>query len=180
MKLDKGNIKKNFSVVESEFEQLKNSTMSNSQMIIKMFNSLGAIEKDYSLSKHLLQEYTYQFKVLKKYVSEVKGFSEEQFTADVEELKLGEWNAASLRDDEAQGLEVVEEILNEQDILIFSTVVPDADKGIFRSKMSIEEVGVLEFTEKAMNKKVGDTFEVTLNGDTHTVSVLGIRRAKNG
>ena len=96
--------------------------------------------------------------------------------AEADRIKLEEWNKASEEDTKQRNLTPVQEVLDENTVVVISSTTPSLpeDKGIFRSKVSVAEIGSNEATEKFKGKKPGDKFELTLAGNTHLVELLEV------
>ena len=101
---------------------------------------------------------------------------EAALNAKADAIKLEDYNKASDKEDAEKGLSVADVIVDDSIVIVTSTC-EDKDKEIFRSKFKLNEAGVPDLQEKLVGKKVGDKVEVSLNGLTHTIEVLGIRTA---
>jgi hypothetical protein len=95
------------------------------------------------------------------------------------ELKLVDWEKASDADDAERDLVAVDTVESPQDIIIFTSEVDGKEEGgIFRSKMVLAETGNQQMVEGLQGATVGATLSVELAGDTHNITILGIRRVK--
>jgi len=95
--------------------------------------------------------------------------------AEADRIKLEEWNKASAEDTKSRNLVPADEVLDESSIVVITSSTPGQDdKGIFRSKVSVAEIGSNEATDKFKGKKPGDKFELELAGNTHVVELLEV------
>lgn len=111
---------------------------------------------------------------------EVGNIDKAALEAKAEELKLADYNRASDQEDSSKGYLLDNEgVIDEKSIVIItSTTNGDNDKGIFRSKFAMEECKTESLRAKLIGAKVGDVINEEINGDTHTISILGLRKVK--
>ena len=97
-----------------------------------------------------------------------------------EELKLVDYNKASDQEDLNRGYLLDNEgVIDEKSVVIITSVTNgNDDKGIFRSKFNMNECATETLRSKFLGAKVGDVFTEEINGDLHTITILGIRKVK--
>lgn len=113
---------------------------------------------------------------------DVGNINKEELEAKAELLKLADYNKASDQEDISKNYELDNDsVIGEKSIVIItSTTNGDTDKGIFRSKFSMEECKTESLREKLLGAKVGDVVETELGGDLHSITILGLRKLKIG
>lgn len=111
---------------------------------------------------------------------DVAGVNKEQLEAKAEELKLVDYNRASDQEDAVKGYSLNNEgIIDEKSVVIITSVTDgNENKGIFRSKFSMSECQTESLRAKFLGSKVGDVFTDELNGENHTITILGLRKLK--
>lgn len=97
-----------------------------------------------------------------------------------EELKLVDYNRASDQEDISKNYLLDNDgIIDEKSVVIItSTTNGDEEKGIFRSKFNMSECATETLRAKFLGAKVGDVFSEELNGELHTITILGLRKVK--
>jgi len=61
-------------------------------------------------------------------------------------------------------------------VIITSSCAQDPDKAIFRSKIDVGGPEIGEDKDKFLGKKVGETFDVVIQGLTHSITLLALRK----
>ena len=158
---------------------LTNSQMANqiSQMMIKqMLEQFQGLRRDVDNAMGILNDFQYRTQAM----MQLGNFNVDELNTLAEEFKLKDYMAASDKEDEAKGYELDNEgVIDESSVVIItSTTNGDEDRGIFRSKFTMEECQTETLREKLLGKKVGETVTEEINGDTHEITVLGLRRQK--
>jgi hypothetical protein len=99
-----------------------------------------------------------------------------ELTKASDELKLKDWQESSDSADAKDSMKSKEEVSSKTDTVIITSTTPDEseDKGIFRSRVRLEELNP-DFQNGLLNKRVGDKVELTLNNTRHVVELLGVR-----
>lgn len=92
-----------------------------------------------------------------------------------EELQIADFDEFSAKDDNENGYAVVDTV-EEDSIVIFTTEAADG-KSILRSKQHLNEVQFPQMKEDLIGKKAGDKIDVNINGVTHNLTLLGVRKA---
>jgi hypothetical protein len=114
-----------------------------------------------------------QFRLLA--LQKVTGVNIDALQLEADKIKLDEWTKASEEDNAARGLVPASEVVDQDSIVVITSTTPGAeDKGIFRSKVSVIEIGSKEAIEAFQGKKPGDKFELELAGNTHVVELLEV------
>jgi len=96
--------------------------------------------------------------------------------AEADRLKLEEWKRASDEDSKAKGLVSADVVKSKESVVVFTSSTPDLpeDRGVFRSKIRVLELGSLPAMEAFEGKKPGDVFDVTLADQRHVVTLLEV------
>lgn len=160
---------------------LSNTEMATriSQMMLKqMLEQFQNLRRDMDNTMGIINDIQYRTIAM----LEVGNINKDELEAKAEELKLADYNRASDQEDAIKGYENDDNgIIGEKSIVIItSTTNGDNDKGIFRSKFNMEECRTESLREKLIGAKVGDVIDTELNGDLHTITVLGLRKIKVG
>lgn len=68
-------------------------------------------------------------------------------------------------------------VVTENSVIILTTsCAADPNKALFRSKIDVGGPEIADTKELFLGKKVGETFEVPINGIPHAVTLLGLRK----
>lgn len=157
---------------------LQNAQMATqiSQMMLKqVLEQFQALRRDVDNSMGILNDFQYRTQAM----LELGGFDVEKLNKAAEALKLVDYMEASDAEDTAKGYELNNDGVVEEDsvIIITSTTNGDEDKGIFRSKFPYSECQTETLKESLLGKKVGDKVLEEINGDSHEIEIVGIRKA---
>ena len=150
-----------------------------SQMMLKqMLEQFQNLRRDMDNTMGIINDIQYRTIAM----LEVGNINKDELEAKAEELKLTDYNRASDQEDTIKGYELDNDgVIGEKSIVIItSTTNGDNDKGIFRSKFNMEECRTESLREKLLGAKVGDIINTELNGDLHTITILGLRKLKIG
>lgn len=159
--------------------QLANTEMATriSQMMLKqVLDQFQALRRDIDNTMGILNDFQYRTQAMLKLGS----FDIDQLDKLAEEFKLKDYMSASDKDDEAKGyLNDNDGIVNEKSIVIITSVSNgDKSRGVFRSKFAVADCQPESLKQKLLGKKAGDTVTEEINGDTHEITVLELRRQK--
>lgn len=144
-----------------------------SQMLVKQITEqFQQLQQQLYIKTSAVNDLQYRLLALQA----VTGVDIDKVQAEADRLKIEEWNKASDEDSIAKGLVAIDSVLDEQSIVIFMSSTPDLpeDRGIFRSKVRLIELGSKEAIDAFRGKKVGDEFEVVLAEQKHLVTLLAI------
>lgn len=158
------------------YARLQNSEMAGriTQMMVQRLLENGK-KMDQDLGRLLQLVNEMQYKVLA--VQQLSGLKVEDLNKITGELRLKDFNEASNKEDIAQEFTVIDTVEEDSTVILTSTTV-EPDQGIFRSRVKLADTGVPELIQSLMGKTVGSVVEVPLNGVTHKVELLGVRRPK--
>lgn len=157
--------------------QLSNSEMATriSQMMIKqMLDQFQALRRDLDNTMGILNDFQYRTQAM----LQLGNFDVGELNVLAEEFKLKDYMSASDAEDEAKGytLDPNGTIDEKSVVIITSTTNGDEDRGIFRSKFTMQECQTESLREQLLGKQVGDVVTEEINGDTHEITILGLRR----
>lgn len=158
---------------------LSNTEMANriSQMMLKqILDQFQNLRRDMDNTMGIINDIQYRTIAM----LDVANVDKDALDARAEELKLVDYNKASDQEDITKGYILDNEgTINEKSIVIItSSTDGDENKGIFRSKFNISECQTETLRAKFLGAKVGDVFTDELNGENHTITVLGLRKVK--
>jgi hypothetical protein len=142
-------------------------------MLVKqMMDKLQQTQEMLHVKSSALNDLQYRLLALQK----VTGVDLKQVQAEADRLKLEEWNRASSEDSVARGLVSVDVVKNKESIVVFTSTTPDLpeDRGVFRSKVRVLELGSLPAMEAFEGKKPGDVFDVMLADQRHQVTLIEV------
>jgi hypothetical protein len=148
-----------------------------SQMMIKhLTDQFKATQNDLSSTMGMLNDFQYRTLAM----LEVGNFDRDNVERKAEELKLVDFDNASLKDDTLKGY-VNEEtgVVAEDSIVTITSHTPDLaeDQGIFRSKFPMSECLSPQLREKLLGLKLNETVTAQLNGANHNITVVSIKKA---
>jgi TolA-binding protein len=157
--------------------QLTNSEMATriSQMMIKqMLDQFQGLRRDLDNTMGILNDFQYRTQAM----MQLGNFDIDELNKLAEQFKLKDYMKASDAEDEAKGFTVDNDgVVDEKSVVIItSTTNGDEDRGIFRSKFSMDECQTETLREQLLGKKVGDVVTEEINGDTHEITILELRR----
>lgn len=159
---------------------VKNTQMAlqMSQMMVKhLTNQLSALQTDVSGLMGMSNDF--QYRTLS--MLELGNFDKEAINTKADEFKLADFTKASDKEDALKGYELDPNgVVNEESIVIISSSTPDLedDQGIFRSKFAMSECQTPDLREKLLSSKVGDSFDIDIQGIKHVINVLDLRLKK--
>lgn len=138
------------------------------QQVVQNMQNMGQdLGKAYGIINEL------QYKVLA--MQNLGSFDKEALAKKVEELRLNDFVEASDAEDKRDGLSLGDIVLPESTVIITSTVSDNSEAGIFRSRIKLADCGVPSLIEGLTGKQVGEKVACQINGQEHTVELLGIR-----
>lgn len=145
--------------------------MQMSQMMVKhLTNQLSALQQEVGGVMGMSNDFQYRTLAM----LEVGNFDKDAIDAKADELKLNDFNKASLEENLVKGYVDDETgVVTEDSIVVISSSTPDLedDKGVFRSKFTMAECNTPDLREGLLKTKVGGTFNVTLNDIRHAVTL---------
>jgi hypothetical protein len=158
---------------------LSNAEMATriSQMMLKqVLEQFQGLRRDMDNTMGIINDIQYRTIAM----LDVGGVDKVALEAKAEQLKLIDYNNASDQEDLKKGYELDNDsIINEKSIVIItSTTNGNEDKGIFRSKFAMNECSTESLRNKFIGAKVGDIFSEEINGEIHTITILGLRKTK--
>lgn len=148
-----------------------------SQMMIKhLTDQFRATQNDLSSTMGMLNDFQYRTLAM----LEIGNFDKDAIEQKAEQIKLTDFNKASDKDDELKGYIADEAgVINEDSVVTITSHTPDLaeDQGIFRSKFHMSECLSPAVREKLLGLKLNDTVSVDLNGASHSITVISIKKA---
>ena len=159
--------------------ELQNSNMASrvSQMMMKaMATNVKSMSQDLGSALNQLYELQYKYTALQKYLN----VDTAKLNTIVNEQRLSDFNEASLKADDKDGLEAVSTVGDDSTVVLTSTATDETgnDRGIFRSRIKLSESGVPDLIKALTGKSVGDKVNVKLNEIDHVVELLAITAPK--
>lgn len=156
---------------------LKNAEMATriSQMMLKqVIEQFQSMRQDVDNSMGILNDFQYRTQAM----LELGNFDVDKLNKIAEGHKLKDYMAASDAEDLAKGYEDDSNgVIGEDSVVIItSSTNGEEDKGIFRSKFQMSECKTETLKESLLGKKVGDKISEDINGDTHEIEILGLRK----
>lgn len=144
-----------------------------SQMLVQqLMGQLKQVQEQLHIKTSAVNELQYRQLALQKLTG--VDLSALQKTSD--EFRLEEWNRISLDDSKSKELVSSDKLESRDQTVVFSSSTPELpeDRGIFRSKVKVSELGSPEAESAFIGKSVGDTFAITLADHKHLVTILEI------
>lgn len=147
-----------------------------SQMMVKhLTEQFKATQNDLSSTMGMLNDFQYRTLAM----LDVGNFDRNAIETKAEELKLIDFNNASVKEDNLKGYEEdTVGLVNENSVITITSTTPDLaeDQGIFRSKFPMSECVNPALRQKLLGLKLNDTVEVEFNGAKHNIKVLSIKK----
>lgn len=146
-----------------------------SQMMLKqVLEQFQGLRRDVDNSMGMLNDFQYRTLAM----LELSGIKKEELEKLAESYKLVDYNKASDQEDTIKGYALDNEgSINENSIVIITSITDgNEDKGIFRSKFKMSECTTESLRNKLLGSKVGAVIDEEINGEKHTITVLGLRK----
>ena len=144
-----------------------------SQMLVKqVMDRMQQTQEMLHVKSSALSDLQYRLLALQK----VTGVDLALVQKEADRLKLEEWTRASDEDSASRGLVKSDAVKSKESIVVFTSTTPDQpeDRGVFRSKIRVLELGSLPAMEAFEGKKPGDVFDITLSDQKHQVTLLEV------
>jgi hypothetical protein len=163
--------------LQVEFQNSQMAGRVSQMMIQQLMNNVKSISEDLGSALNQLYELQYKYTALQKSLN----LDVAQLNAIANEQRLTDFNEASLKADDQDGLEAVSEVTENSTVVLTSKSTDEKgnDRGIFRSRIKLSESGVPELIKELTGKTVGTKVNVKLNGNDHEVEVLAITAPKD-
>ena len=150
-----------------------------SQMMIKhLTDQFKATQNDLSSTMGMLNDFQYRTLAM----LEVGKFNTGEIESIAEKLKLKDFDNASDKDDALKGYVDDEAgLVTEDSVITITSRTPDLaeDQGIFRSKFPMSECLSPQLRQKLLGLKLNDTVTAELNGASHVITILSVKKALN-
>ena len=172
-------------------------TKNTNEKIKQLETSLANAEMGTRVSQMMLKQVLEQFQGLRRDMDntmgiindiqyrtiamlDVGGIDKDALEVKAEELKLVDYNNASDQEDINKGYTIDNDgVIDEKSVVIITSITDgNNDKGIFRSKFNMSECSTESLRAKFLGAKVGDVFTENINGENHTITILGLRKTK--
>lgn len=164
--------------VEELKKQVENLAMAlrvSQALLQQVLPGIQNMGNDIKSTQSMLNDFQYRFLAVQKMLN----IDIPKMAAVASELKLSDWEKASDEDDVQQGFVFANKVESPHDIIIITSEVEGKpDTGIFRSKMVLAETGNQALIEALTGAEVGAKVSVELAGETHNITLLGVRRVK--
>lgn len=167
---------------KDKFKELQ-TELANSQMAVRLtqmmvkqlLDQIQNIRLDTDNTMGMLNDFQYRTLAM----LELSGISKKDIDKKADELKLADYNKASLAEDLAKGyVDDSNGVVGEDSVVtITSSTNGDEDRGIFRSKFPMSECLTPSIKEKLMGLKVGDSFEEQIKNDLHKITLVSLSKA---
>jgi hypothetical protein len=144
-----------------------------SQMLVQqMMGKVQELNEKLHVSTAMINDLQYRLLAVQK----VSGLDLNSLQKEADRLKLEEWTKASDEDSASRGLLPAAEVASQNSVVVFTSTTPESqeDKGIFRSKVKVLEIGSTEAAAAFYGKKPGDKFDIVLADTKHVVELLQV------
>lgn len=165
--------KDKFREVNAQLTNVQMASRIQQMMTQKLLENGKAMGEDIGRLFQLVNET--QYKVLA--LQELLNVDSDALTKLVEAKRLKDFDEASAKEDEKEGL-LVADVVEEDSTVYLTSTTANPDAGIFRSRLKLAESGVPDLIKGLMGKGVGEKVKVQLNGAEHEVELLAIRKPK--
>jgi hypothetical protein len=162
--------------LETEMQNLQMAGRISQMMVQQLLQNNKAIGEDLGSALNQLYELQYKYSALQKHLN----LDVNALNKIANEQRLKDFEEASVKADERDGLVTAELASNDSVVTITSTAqdASGVDAGIFRSRLKLSESGSPGLISALTGKKVGDKVTVELNGLQHEVELLAIKDPK--
>ena len=162
-----------FEALEKTVSNVETSVRIMQMMQQQIGNQVMPMQPD--LQGYASQLQTIQYTLLA--MQELLGVDKTKLDTIFESRRLSDYDEASNQEDVNAGYTVKDKVESEEDIVIITSTTPDADAdvGIFRSKVMLQEMGP-DLTELLVGKSIGDKVEHEFQGNKHVIELLGVRQ----
>ena len=170
--VNKPNQIERISALEKNAETISMGVRVSQMLVQQMMGKVQELNEKLHVSTAMINDLQYRLIAVQK----VSGLDLEQLQKEADRLKLEEWIKASDEDTISRGLIAVPEVASQNSIVVFTTTTPESkeDKGIFRSKVKVLEIGSAEASVAFYGKKLADKFEIVLADTKHVVELLQV------
>ena len=164
---------KRFEELEKTVKSLQASLRMMQLMQQQMANAIVPMQQDMSDAAVKMQTIHYTLIAMQDLLSMDTDALNKQYSV----RRLADYEEMSQKDDNENGYTPKDQVESDEDIVILSSVTPDhtPDKGVFRSKMQVKELGP-DLVPCVINTKVGDTFEYVMKDVKHIFTIEAIRQ----
>lgn len=158
--------------VKTELANMQMAGRISQMMTQQLMQSVKTMSEDLGSALNQLYEAQYKLNAVQKLLN----LDPVELNKIGNEMRLADFNEASAKADVKEGLVAGEVVGDDSTITITSTATDESnnDRGIFRSRLKLSESGVPDLITGLAGKKVGDKVTVKLNGQEHTIELLGI------
>lgn len=162
--------------LEVQVSNLEMATRISQMMMKQVLEQFQGARADIDNTMGILNDFQYRTQAM----LELGNFDLDELNKRADALKLKDYMKASDHEDEVKGYELFDdgEVAEDSIVIITSSTNGDEDKGIFRSKFPLGECQTETLKEKLLGKKVGDVVEEEINGDLHSITIVGLRKPK--
>jgi hypothetical protein len=162
--------------VQTELQNSQMASRISQKMTQQLMSNVKAISQDLGNALNQLYELQYKYTALQKYLN----VDAAKLNTIANEQRLSDFNEASLKADDKDGLEAVSTVGDDSTVVLTSTATDETgnDRGIFRSRIKLSESGVPDLIKALTGKSVGDKVNVKLNEIDHVVELLAITAPK--
>lgn len=158
--------------VEGKVEQMEMATRMSQMLLQQLGNSSNQMGKD--LSELATRQRDVQYRVLA--LQELLEVKLEDLDLRAEALQVKDFTDASDKEDVEKEYTLTDVVEDDSVVIITTTVDGEASAGILRSKLLLSELAFPKLKEDLLGKHVDDQIEADINGTTHKITILGIRR----
>jgi hypothetical protein len=159
-----------FQQAETGVSQLQMATRVTQMLLKQMGESITSMSRDFN--ELTARQRDLQYKVLA--IQELSGLTEDHVTKRAESLQIKDFEETSAKEDLAVGATDVAEVADDSVVILTSKLASGG--GILRTRLNVSEIGFPQFKQDLLGKKVNDTFDADINGTTHSITVLGIKK----
>ena len=158
--------------LEQQVKNLETSLRIMQMMQQQMGQSLMPLQRDMSSLAAQLQTTQYTSLALQ----ELLNVDSVQLNEIYQKLRLADYMEASDKEDAENKYTHKNTVDTDKDIVILTSSTPDEekDKGIFRSKMVVAELGP-DLSAALIGKQIGDTVDHNIGDIKHVLKILAIR-----
>lgn len=164
-----------FKALEQQVKNLETSVRIMQMMQQQMGQSLMPLQQD--MASFAAQFQTIQYTILA--FQELLGIDISKLNEIYQRLRLTDYMEASDKEDLEKNYKHKDMVDTDQDVVILTSTTPDEvkDKGIFRSKMVVAELGP-DLSVALVGKKIGDTVDYNIGDVRHVLKILAVKEVQ--
>lgn len=161
--------KQQIAQMQVEMQNLQMAIRVSQMMMQQLVSQIQKMNQDMQNTAAIANNLDYRTLALMDQLS----VNKDALEATADALKLKDYNEMSDKEDKEKNYAVVDTV--EDDSIVIITSEAPENKGIFRSKFRLADA-MQHLQDALKGKKTGDKVPALLNGATHLIEIVGVRK----